>query len=182
MSEEIGDAQIHFGTLNKNIRELEKSIISLANRLENEFHYLTKTGLETIDKNTSQNIKNDSHNFIRNLTLIETLEKLKNDIAEKESYATKLIDSLSTSISFISDNYPIEYSCSSLEFLFQFKCPSCSHKLRIGEKKLARVKCPQCKYSFIANTGVDLKYNSKKLLFKKIGKSFNSIKNRFGNN
>jgi transposase-like protein len=42
-----------------------------------------------------------------------------------------------------------------LEFLSLFECPVCAHKLKIGEKKLAQVKCSKCNYNFIVDTGME---------------------------
>ncbi len=184
MSNEIGNSQINFARLNKNIRELEESIINIANKLIKDFHDVTKTELEKINGTASMVFNNDSYNFIKNLTVAETLESLKIKSKEKDLYAQKLIDSLSIFTSFISENYPTEYNGKSLEFLFQFKCPACNHKMRIGEKKLARVKCPQCNYSFIANTGVQNVQagKGKKTSNKKSDNSFGFLKNLFNTN
>lgn len=184
MKDEIGNVQINFARLNKDVREIEKIVISIANNLNKEFHDLAKSELEKINNTVKLNIHNTSYTFIKNLVLMDALEKLKTKLNEKELYAKKLIDSLTILTSFIADNYKAEYQDKYLEFLYQFKCPVCNHKMRIGEKKLARVKCPQCFYSFIVNTGVpNVSSNKEKYTDSNKSRwSFNLFKKILGNN
>ena len=155
MKNEIGDTQKTFAKFNKNTRVIQESVLTSANQLYKEFHSYSKTKTETLHSSASKSFSKEAHNYIKNLVALEELEFIKGKLFEKENEMKKFETALPKFISFVKSNYPKQFSKQNLEFLFQFECPTCNHKMRISEKKLARVKCPKCNYSFIIDTGAE---------------------------
>lgn len=155
MKNEVGDSQKKFARLNKNMRVIQDRVLPSADQLYKDFHSFTKTKTEAINSAASKSFDKESHNYIKNLVILEEYEFFKSRIIEKDKEIEKLGITLSEFVNFISVSFPKLYSPENAEFLFQFECPSCKNKMRVSERKLVRVKCPKCNYSFVIDTGAE---------------------------
>jgi hypothetical protein len=153
---EIGNSQKNFAIFNRNIRTIQESVLPSATKIYTEFHLYTRNKIEDLLSSASKSFNQESHNYIKNLLALTELDLYKVKILEKENEMKIFGNSLQKLIKFILTNYPQQFSNQNFEFLFQFECPYCNNKMRIGEKKLARVKCQKCNYSFIIDTGTEV--------------------------
>lgn len=152
---EVGDSQKKFARLNKNMRVIQDRVLTSADQMYNDFHSYTKTKTEAIISAASKSCNKESHNYIKNLVALEELELFKSKIIEKDKEIEKLGTAFLKFVNFIGTSFPKLYSPLNSEFLFQFECPSCKNKMRVSERKLVRVKCPKCNYSFVIDTGAE---------------------------
>jgi len=155
ISDEIGASQKKIAKFNRQIRELQEIILPTAIELSKDFHFYTKSKIDPLVQLATKQANKEPHSYIKNLLALEEFEFYKSKMIEKERELGKFATTLQKFLVYINSNYSKHLSGKSNEFLFQFKCPSCDNDLRIREKKLARVKCQKCNYSFIVDTGVD---------------------------
>jgi ribosomal protein S27E len=153
MKNEIGDSQKKVAKLNRNIRVIQESVLPSANNQYKEFHSFIKLSTEKLTSVANKSFNKEEHNYLKNLVNFEELELLKRKIIEKDNEIENIGIALSGFVKVIRIHFPKLYPTQNLEFLFQFECPSCNNRMRIGEKKLIKVKCPRCGYSFIIDTG-----------------------------
>jgi transposase-like protein len=100
---------------------------------------------------------------------------LKSTLTQKSKEVHQLSKSFSKLIDQIETNYNRQFSTEQLEFLLQFSCPSCGHKMKISEKKMVRINCPNCSYSFLVDTGSAKLYPKWKLINRRIKRLFEPI-------
>jgi len=155
ITNDIGVSQKKIAKFNRHIRELQEIILPTAIELSKDFHSYTKSKVDPLVQLATKQANKESHSYIKNLFALEEFEFYKSQMIEKERELGKFATTLQKFLAYINNNYSEHLSGKSNEFLFQFKCPSCDNDLRIREKKLARVKCKKCNYSFIVDTGVD---------------------------
>ena len=151
----IGVSQKNIAKLSRHIREIQENILPTAINLSNEFHTYTKSKVVPLMQSSNKLVSKEPHSYIKNLLALEEFDVYKSKIIEKERELKTFAATLPKFISHINKKCSKQFSVRNNDFLFQFECPSCSNKMRIGEKKLARVKCQKCDYSFIVDTGIE---------------------------
>lgn len=152
MKNEFKNSQIHFAEFNRVARIIQENIITPANNNYTSFHSYTKKQTEALYNSTSKKFKYDSQVYINNLKVIEELEHLKTKIIEKEIEIEKIGNTLLKFISIFKKNHSVQYAKQNTEFILQFNCPTCNKVMRINEKKLVKISCPNCSYSFVVDT------------------------------
>jgi len=155
ISDDIGASQKNIAKFNRHIRELQEIILPTAIELSKDFHSYAKSKIDPLVQSATESVNKEPHSYIKNLLTLEEFESYKSKLIEKERELRKFAARLQKFLAYINSNYSKQLSWKNNEFLFQFKCPSCGNDMRIREKKLARVKCKVCNYSFIVDTGVD---------------------------
>lgn len=155
---DIENSQKLFARFRGEIRIIQESIIPLAIQYHNEYHEFARLKFETIKTLVNNSTATESQNYLKNLSLHEELNFLKSTLNQQSKQVHQLSKSLSKLIYQIETNYNRQFSTEQLEFLLQFSCPSCGHKMKIGEKKLVRITCPNCSYSFLVDTGSAKQY------------------------
>lgn len=154
LKNEIEDSQKDFAKFKRNVRIVQESAMISANQLYKEFHSYIKTKKETLLSSVNKSFDKEAHTFLKNVVAIEELKFIQCEILKKRNEMEKFGEHLSSFINNLNSNNHEQFSEQNLEFLFQFECPICNHKMRISKKKLARIKCPKCYYNFIVDTGV----------------------------
>lgn len=173
IKKEINESQKSFAEFNRNIRIIQESIINAANQINKDFHTYSKAKIDELHSSANTTFTKDAHNYIKNLRAIEQISTFKENLSEKEREMNELGNMLPKFIADVHKLSPKQISKESLEFLLQFECPTCKNKMRIPEKKLARVKCSECNYSFIVDTGADKTAPSKlKIVWGKLTSPF----------
>lgn len=155
LKHETGEAQKKFARFNRNIKTIQEVILPSAKNICEDFHSYSKSKIEDLQSAVDKSYSQESQNYMKNLLILAELDLYKVKISEKEQEMRKFGNSFSELIDFLRVNYPKRFLDLNLDFLFEFNCPSCKYKMRIGEKKLAKVKCSKCNYSFIVDTGAE---------------------------
>ncbi len=179
---ETNESQIEFSRFSKNIRLVEEAVLVEANRIRLDFHNFNKQTIEKILYKIRQTPSKDSQNYIRNLLTVIEIEFIRDEASAKTRKISSLNKALSQLIKDTTTNYHDLSKIRKGDFLFIFSCSLCNCKMRIKEKKLAKVKCSKCEYQFIVDTRVE-ESSSKKLqvgkriqeLSTKTQKAFNKL-------
>jgi hypothetical protein len=144
--DEINESQINFATFHKDTRIIRETILKIADVAYKEYHNFIRKECEKLTAAASKDYSQEAHNYIKNLMTLEELKNFKIEANKKNSDIEKLRNNFSKFVRSIAKN-------ETNDFLFTFECPCCSSKMRISQKKLARLKCTNCNYSFIVDTG-----------------------------
>lgn len=150
---DIGVSHQTMAQFDRYIREIEENILPTAHQLSREFHTYAKTKIDLVTAESSKSVITDEHTYIKNLYALEEFNVSKERIIKQEYEIRQFHRTLEKFVHYLKKNYAENLVLKDDEFLFLFYCPSCENKMRIKEKKLARVQCKKCNYSFIADTG-----------------------------
>jgi len=148
--------------LNTKLSKTIQSNIELVNEINRTIHKKIKsTSKKYIDK-ANEELKPESLNFVKNLLLIDELEKLervyKNEEREIISINSQYLDFLFKE----NENGVFSLNLNNRDALYNIKCPVCQHSMRLKQDKLVRIKCLKCKYSFIVdNTTIEHRNSDK---------------------
>ena len=155
MKSGVEDAQKRFARLNKNIRIIQEQLVASAHQVYAEFHATVKSKSDAINSSLNKKFDKEAHNYIKNLLAQEEVNSFKQNLQRKETQLRALEKAIPKFLGQTLFNSAWHSGKPNLDFLYQFECPSCNNSLRISEKKLAKVKCPRCSYSFIVDTGLE---------------------------
>lgn len=155
MKSGVEDAQKRFARFNKNIRIIREQLVASAHHIYTEFHATVKSKGDSINSSLNKKFDKEAHNYIKNLLVQEEVRSFKQNIQLKENQLRALEKAIPNFLGQTVFNSAWHSGKPNLDFLYQFECPSCNNSLRISEKKLAKVKCPRCSYSFIVDTGLE---------------------------
>jgi len=156
INSECADIQINFAKLNRNIRKLQDNILSQAISMYKDFHLYYKNKIDASVRMARKSHKNEAHNYIKNLLAVTEYYIYKKNINEKSKQINDFGKVLPRVIYLIENTCPKHFIESKKYLLLQFECPCCTQKMRIGDNKLAKVKCPKCNYNFIVDTGAEI--------------------------
>jgi len=142
--------------LNTKLSKTIQSNIELVNETNRTIHKKIKsTSKKYIDK-ANEKLKPESLNFVKNLLLIDELEKLERIYKNEER---EIISINSQFLGFLfkqNENGIFPIKLNNREALYNIKCPVCQHSMRLKQDKLVKIKCLKCKYSFIIdNTPIE---------------------------
>jgi len=160
LKNDIEESQKNIAKFDRHIREIQENILPSAVHLSREFHSYSKSKIDPLIQLASKSVNNASYAYIKNLYALEEFKFYKSKCIEKEKELSNFATTLSRFTADINNYYSKQLIEKNDEFLFQFKCPSCGNMMRIKAKKLARVKCQTCNYSFIVDTGVEVELNT----------------------
>ena len=155
LKEDLKDSQTNFAIFQRNILTIEKIILPYCGEMTKEFNKLLFSNFNDIKKKF-QNLENSSSNaYLSNLATIDEYETFKKDVYEFELKMQKIIRTFDKFNEFIANHTTeeIRETLKDTTYLNEFKCPCCNQKMKISDKKLARVSCTKCNHSFIIDTG-----------------------------
>ncbi len=159
----MNDAQKAFAKFHRDIRVVEENILTMAQERYSDFHHYNKTATDKIQMHMNESFNKESQTYMKNVFVVEQIEVMKQKVGDMHDEMKKLGNALPKLIDFTNRAYPSQNSQRTLDFLFHFECPACHNQMRIGDKKLAKVKCSKCAYSFIIDTGTEEIYEPKSL-------------------
>ena len=130
-------------SLNKTNNDLHKKIKSIYD----EYYELAK------NHNSAEGL-----NYIKNLLLTIRIKKEYEKFEKEESILSSLNITYSNVVNGLIGNKHNLVSLQNNHHLYLIECPICSNKMRLQQNKLVKIKCSNCKYSFlIDNTLIDIR-------------------------
>ena len=145
--------------------KLSKTIynnIEVAKETNRTIHNKIKsTSKKYIDK-ANEKLKPESLNFVKNLLLIDDLEKLERIYQNEEREIISINSQYFGFLTKQNKNRIFPINLNNREVLYNIKCPICQHSMHLKQDKLVKIKCLKCKYSFIVDNTTIEQINSDK--------------------
>jgi hypothetical protein len=151
---QIGQSHQTYAKFLKSIKIVKECVLTSAKEMYDDYHAYVKRSFEKI-KSQAASSRSEQQNYINNLMVLHEITCFEDQLEKKCSQINKYEAALSELVTFLAESYPESISKSKKDFLFRFECPSCKKQMRIAQRKIAMVSCPNCKYSFVVDTGVD---------------------------
>jgi ssDNA-binding Zn-finger/Zn-ribbon topoisomerase 1 len=137
--------------MKKNLVFIEKIRESAESKVISQHHFI-RDSLNELKSKALQTKSLQSSTYIKNLALIEEIKCFRDTLIEKNSLITELLDQSDSFILNIKNEASQLIKFDVSDFLLTFQCPICHKAMKISQKKLGKVRCPKCNYTFIIDT------------------------------
>ena len=129
--------------------KLLNQLIFKANKIDNNYHTKLKSISDEFLEKAKLNYQLESLNFIKNLILISDLDNMFDKFKKEEEDIITLNRMIIPGLNEILANNQNTIDLRERKFLYLIECPVCKLKMKLNQDKLVRVKCSNCKYSFL---------------------------------
>lgn len=143
--------KLHFDlALNINLYKTFQSAMEHIDESNKEIHKKIKQTRAKYLRKANEKTEPESLKYLKNFILFNDLQKLKGMYKDEEERLDIFNNQYITALTSLSEFFQID-DFNNRDKLYNIECPTCGYHMKLKLDKRVKIKCKECKYSFIVD-------------------------------